>query len=89
MKRSALILCLLGVAFLIVGSVMAAVPSLEGNSHVITSSGTVVFRPDEPQAEKQSEQASYQTPIDQIGYLTILLSAGFLSVGLLINRKRN
>ena len=89
MKRFALILCLLGVAFLIAGSVMAVAHPLQVGTHTIPSSGYVVTGPEDPQAEQQSEQTGYQTPLDKIGYVTILLSVGLFSVGLLIHRKRN
>jgi hypothetical protein len=88
MKRFALILCLLGFAFLIVGSAMAAGHSLPGTT-TITSYGTIVSRSEEPKNKQQSEQTGHKTPLDQIGYVTALLGAGFFSSGLLINRKRN
>jgi hypothetical protein len=93
MKESALILCILGFASLVVGSVLA-VPSIRNRlpTVTITSTGTIAH-PDESssQAEEATlpQQASDQTNLDKIGYLTILASIGFFTAGLAINRKRN
>ena len=83
MKKSVLILCILGFTSLIVGSVMAVTSFLEGNTKTILTFGRIVGSPE----ESQSEQAGYQTQLDQIGYLTIFASIGFFTVAFLHNRK--
>ena len=93
MKEAAFILCILGFASLVMGSVLA-VPSIRNRllTVTITNTGTIAY-PDESfsQAEEAplSQQASDQTNLDKIGYVTILASIGFFTAGLAINRKRN
>ena len=83
MKKFVLIPCLLGFIFLVVGSVLAS-PSVQRRFGKISilSTGTIV-----DSEEPQSQQADYQTPLDQIGYLTISASVGFFMVAFLYNRK--
>jgi len=94
MKKTALILCILGFASLVVGSVLA-IPSIRSKlpTFSISSHGTIRY-PDklpsqaaeEPTPQQTSDQTLY---IDSIGYLTILASIGFFTAGLVISRKRN
>ena len=83
MKIPVLILCALGFIFLIVGSVLVLASVKETNSHItIPSSGTIAS----PE-KSQSHQADHQIQLDQIGYLSIFASFGFLIVAILYNRK--
>lgn len=92
MKRLALILCILGFASLVVGSLLA-IPSVRSIlfNKTIRCTGTVRY-PDElpSQAEASLPQpTSDQTNLDKIGYLAILGSIGFFTVGLVVNRKKD
>jgi len=82
MKKFVLIPCFLGFIFLIVGGVLAS-PSVQRTfSYTIHASGTIG-----DSEESQSQQADYQTPLDQIGYLTIFAGIGFFIGAFLYNRK--
>ncbi len=80
MKKSVLILCVLGFIFLIMGGVLAHSSNVISN--VIHSYGIIGTS-----EKSQSQQADYQTRLDQIGYLTIFASIGFFIVAFLYNRK--
>ena len=83
MKKFVLISCFLGSIFLIVGGVLAF-PSIQRTlSQTIYSHGIIAYYPE----ESQSEEADYQTQLDQIAYLTIFVSISFFIVAFLYNRK--
>jgi len=84
MRRSVLILCVLGFVSLIVGSALAIRPVREAisGSTIISTSGTIV-NPD----EVQPQEASSATTLDVIGYLVIFCSMGFFAVAFLRNKR--
>jgi len=87
MRKFALILCLFGFAFLIVGNALAS-PSVQNALYRSIPSTGRVANPEESHSIPPSLEESSSTQLSQIGYLTILLGVGFFSTGLLINRKR-
>ena len=84
MKRSVLILCVLGFTSLIVGSALAIRPVREAisGSVMISTFGTIW---DPRNVEPQG--ASSATTLDIIGYLVIFCSMGFFAVAFLRNRR--
>ncbi len=89
MRKSALILCVLGIICLIVGSAIAS-PSVQTAIHkwiVIPCSGTIGYK--EPMGGLvPPPEGTGSAQLSQIGYLMILLGVGFFLVGLLVNRKK-
>jgi len=80
-KRSVLVLCVLGFTSLIVGSVLA-LPSVRSRFFtIIQSRGTVAYPDGSPQ------QVSNETSLDLSGYAVVLASAGFFAVAFLWNRR--
>lgn len=82
MKKLALISCLLGFTFLIVGGMLAS-PSIQRSLELIIPSKGRILYPDESQYPEEAQS----TQLHQIGYLTILGSIGFFSVAFLYSRK--
>jgi len=90
-----LILCILGFASLVVGSVLA-IPSVRSillPTRTIPCSGTI-RHPDETSSQTAEAPLTLPTSdqtlyVDPVGFLPILASIGFFTAGLVINRKKD
>ncbi len=81
MRRSVLVLCVLGFAFLIVGSVLASPSARNGLSKTIHNFGTIAVPDGSP------EQVDEGTGLDLLGYVVALSSVGFFAAAFLRNKR--
>ena len=84
MRRSIILLYVLGFTFLIVGSLLAIRPLRKSiiPPKIIHSSGRIASSDNE-----DPQEATSATNLDIIGYLAVLASIGFFAIAFLRNRK--
>jgi hypothetical protein len=82
-----LFLCLLGFAFLIVGTVMASSPAPHGPTQSITNYGTIVYQDDSDSSGGTPEQASEEPSLDLKGYFVAFAGVGFFAAAFLRSRR--
>jgi len=86
MRKSIILLCILGFTSLIVGSVLAIRPIRASITHSFTiSSHGIIVGSDN--AEPQETSPATETAPDKIGYSAVLASISFFTIAFLRNRK--
>jgi len=85
-RKSIILLCILGFTSLIVGSILAIRPirAIITHSFTISSHGIIVGSDN---AEPQGTSSETETTLDKIGYMAILSSISLFTIAFLRNRK--